>query len=85
MKRGEPYPAVYNAANEVAVDAFFAGRIAFPHIVDVVAQVLSLFDADGNNPQPPTTVEAVLEADARARSLAAEVIATIAAGAKAAK
>ena len=83
VKRGEPYPAVYNAANEVAVDAFFAGRIAFPHIVDVVAQVLSLFDADGNHPQPPTTVEAVLEADARARSLAAEVIATIAAGAKA--
>ncbi|OFT84482.1 1-deoxy-D-xylulose-5-phosphate reductoisomerase [Corynebacterium sp. HMSC29G08] len=83
VKRGEPYPAVYNAANEVAVDAFFAGRIAFPHIVDVVEQVLLLFDADGNPPQPPTTVEAVLGADRRARHLAAEVIEGIAAQFKA--
>lgn len=39
-KMGDPYPAVYNAANEGAVDAFFAGRIKFPNIVDVIAEVL---------------------------------------------
>ncbi len=39
-KMGDPYPAVYNAANEGAVDAFFARRIKFPNIVDVIAEVL---------------------------------------------
>jgi len=38
---GGTVPAVYNAANEVCVAAFMAGRIPFAGIVDTVAQVVS--------------------------------------------
>lgn len=38
---GQGYPAVYNAANEEAAVAFLAGRIRFPQIVDVIADVLA--------------------------------------------
>ncbi len=34
-------PAVYNAANEVAVQAFLAGRLPFPRIVEVIDAVLA--------------------------------------------
>jgi 1-deoxy-D-xylulose-5-phosphate reductoisomerase len=37
---GGTAPAVYNAANEVAVEAFLAGRLPFVAVVDVVAEVL---------------------------------------------
>ena len=40
IRLGDPYPAVYNAANEGAVDAYFAGRIKFPQIVDIIEEVL---------------------------------------------
>ena len=36
---GGTYPAVYNAANEVAVDAFHDGALSFVGIVDTVAAV----------------------------------------------
>jgi 1-deoxy-D-xylulose-5-phosphate reductoisomerase len=38
---GGTVPAVYNAANEVCVDAFLAGRLPFAGIIDTVAQVVS--------------------------------------------
>ena len=37
---GGTYPAVYNAANEVAVDAFHDGHIGFVEIVDTVGRVV---------------------------------------------
>ena len=37
---GGTYPAVYNAANEECVQAFFDGRIRFTDIVDTVARVV---------------------------------------------
>ncbi|UIZ91489.1 1-deoxy-D-xylulose-5-phosphate reductoisomerase [Corynebacterium sp. CNCTC7651] len=70
-KQGDPYPAVYNAANEVAVDAFFAGRIRFPEIVDVVAAVL---DGAGAYADAPSGVEDVLAVDSRAREEAAAAV-----------
>ncbi len=67
-------PAVYNAANEVAVDAFCEGRLSFRGIVDVVAWCV-----DQLNEQPPEvgefSVAAVLAADAWARITAAARIA----------
>jgi 1-deoxy-D-xylulose-5-phosphate reductoisomerase len=42
---GGTFPAVYNAANEEAVDAFHAGRIRFPDIVDTVARVVEAHEA----------------------------------------
>ena len=38
---GGTLPAVLNAANEVAVDAFLNGRINFPQISEMVARVMS--------------------------------------------
>lgn len=39
-KQKGTYPAVYNAVNEEAAEAFLRGRIKFPQIVDVVDEVL---------------------------------------------
>ncbi len=41
------FPAVYNAANEEAVDAFHAGRIPFTGIVDTIERVLEAHEAPG--------------------------------------
>lgn len=64
---GNSAPAVLNAANEVAVDAFLLGRIRFPEIASMIEQVLD---------QEPVvslpTLEAVFAADQRARELSRE-------------
>ncbi len=65
---GGTAPAVYNAANEVSVEAFRDGRLAFVDIVPTIAAVL----ADHRVPsKQPLTVDDVLAADAWARSAAA--------------
>src|SRR5689334_21311792 len=43
-ERGGTAPAVYNAANEVAVDAFHDGRLRFPDIVSTISRVLASHD-----------------------------------------
>ena len=48
---GSGLPAVYNAANEVAVTAFLAGQIKFTAIIDIVEAVVQSF---GSN--TPTTI-----------------------------
>ena len=48
---GSGLPAVYNAANEVAVAAFLAGQIKFTAIIDIVEAVVQSF---GSN--TPTTI-----------------------------
>ncbi|MFC4728503.1 1-deoxy-D-xylulose-5-phosphate reductoisomerase [Coralloluteibacterium thermophilus] len=64
--------AVLNAANEVAVSAFLQRRLRFLDIPDLIAAVLDdLHDA------PHTDLEALLDADARARSRAAALIPTL--------
>jgi 1-deoxy-D-xylulose-5-phosphate reductoisomerase len=63
MRRGGTSGAIFNAANEEAVHAFIAGRIPFTRIATLSAEALDavpMARADG--------VEAVLEADARARA-----------------
>ncbi len=57
--------AVYNAANEVAAEAFLAGRIEFPRIVETVKEVLGAGSSEWT--ATPTTVDEVLEADSWAR------------------
>jgi 1-deoxy-D-xylulose-5-phosphate reductoisomerase len=65
------HPAVYNAANEVCVEEFLAGRIPFGAVVETVARVLGEHDgvlvAD-------LSLEAVLAADAWARGAARAVL-----------
>ncbi len=68
---GGTYPAVYNAANEVCVDAFHDGRLGFTGIVDTVARVV---DLHGRAPGDATSVEGVLAADAWARREAETLI-----------
>ena len=65
---GGTAPAVYNAANEVAVDAFRTGRLAFNEIVDTVAAVVGAHDVPSKQ---QLTVDDVLAADRWARSAAA--------------
>jgi len=63
---GDTYPAVLNAANEVAVQAFLDGKIAFLGIPALVEQVL-----DEHQPTE-ASLDGVLEQDAWARSAAAD-------------
>lgn len=70
-ERGGTAPAVYNAANEVAVDAFHEGRLRFPDIVATVAHVLDRHDVPSKE---HLTVDDVLAADAWARAEAAALI-----------
>ncbi len=68
---GTTYPAVYNAANEVCVQAFLDRRIGFPDIVDVVGEVV-----DDHVPAlVAVTLDGVLAADAWARTRAGELLA----------
>jgi 1-deoxy-D-xylulose-5-phosphate reductoisomerase len=71
---GRTYPAVYNAANEVCVAGFLAGRIRFPDIVETVARVVE----DHVAPTGELTLDDVLAADAWAREHAAAVLPAVA-------
>jgi 1-deoxy-D-xylulose-5-phosphate reductoisomerase len=69
---GGTHPAVYNAANEVCVDAFHDGAIGFLDIVDTVAAVVEAHATTSAG--DAHSVEGVLEADAWARARAAELL-----------
>jgi 1-deoxy-D-xylulose-5-phosphate reductoisomerase len=71
-RRRGTYPAVLNAANEVAVDAFLAGRLSFLDLTAVVEEALEAWDATG--PALPTELAHVLDADAWARAHATTTI-----------
>lgn len=66
---GGTLPSVLNAANEVAVEAFLAGRIAFPAIWRTVEKVM-----DRHQVVADAGLDAVLEADAWARREAASLV-----------
>ncbi|MFJ9314543.1 1-deoxy-D-xylulose-5-phosphate reductoisomerase [Pimelobacter simplex] len=70
-ERGRTAPAVYNAANEVAVDAFRTGRLPFTGIVDVVRDVLAAHDVPSEG---QLSLDDVLAADAWAREAATQLI-----------
>jgi 1-deoxy-D-xylulose-5-phosphate reductoisomerase len=65
---GGTLPAVLNAANEVAVNAFVQGSINFPQISELVGRVMGRHTVAAH-PQ----LEQILEADAWARQEAARV------------
>lgn len=60
MSAGGGRPAVLNAANEAAVEAFLEGRLRFLDIVEVVSETVSACDPPP--PRDPDEVEAVLAA-----------------------
>lgn len=75
LEAGGARPAILNAANEIAVAAFLAGRIGFLEIAAIVADTLERYD-----PPAPETLEAVLAIDGEARRKAEERVQGIAQG-----
>jgi 1-deoxy-D-xylulose-5-phosphate reductoisomerase len=73
-KAGGTWPAVYNAANEVCVDAFHDGRLGFVDIVDTVARVIDSYAAEPASRVRDLTLDDVLAADAWARSAAGALV-----------
>src|SRR5580765_249220 len=65
-ERGGTYPCAFNAANEVAVQAFLEGRIRFLEIDAAVADVLARVDGAAAR-----NVDELIEADQNARDLVA--------------
>ncbi len=68
-RAGGIMPAILNAANEVAVDAFLSERIGFTQIPEIIEQVLGR-SANAE----PVDLSVVKEADANARAMAREWI-----------
>lgn len=62
-RAGGTAPAVFNATNEVAVEAFLSHRIAFGRIAELIDAAL-----DAHDVRPADTLDAVLEADRWART-----------------
>jgi 1-deoxy-D-xylulose-5-phosphate reductoisomerase len=74
LEAGGGAPIVLNAANEVAVEAFLAGRLAFPGIAEVIEHALQESGREGADPASLAEVRSV---DARARVRAEEAIGTL--------
>jgi 1-deoxy-D-xylulose-5-phosphate reductoisomerase len=75
-RAGGSHPAVLNAANEVAVEAFLAGRLAFLAIAEVVEEALTAWAGEGA--PVPSSEDDVVAADGWARARAAETVARLA-------
>ncbi len=69
LEMGESAPAVLNAANEVAVEAFLAGKIRYPQIVATVERVL-----DSHQPAAMPGLEEALEWDRWGRERASVLL-----------
>jgi len=69
LDTGGTAPTLLNAANELAVEAFLAGRLRFTSIPAVIEEVLAQLPAEGI-----TNLEALIAADALARRMARDVI-----------
>jgi len=68
-QRGDGAAGVLNAANEIAVEAFLAGKIGFTQIAAMVEKVLERFD-----PPAPSALDDVLEIDSQTRALTREML-----------
>ena len=70
-RRGGTHPAVFNAANEVAVEAFLDGRLGYLDIASVIEATLQ-----ATEPVTPRDLDDVLVADRSARRLARATLAS---------
>ena len=68
-KEGGTLPCAFNAANEVAVNAFLRGRIKFLQIYDVIYQAMTSYPFEKN-----PTLENLLAVDAETRRFSEEFI-----------
>ncbi len=74
LEHGGAWPAVLNAANEVAVEAFLAGGLRFVDIPVVIERAL---EAAGRETSVPASLADVREVDAWARRHSGETIRTL--------
>jgi 1-deoxy-D-xylulose-5-phosphate reductoisomerase len=65
LRAGGTMPAVLNAANEIAVAEFLAGRIRLSEIAAIIESVM-----DQHSPKAAADLETIVETDAWARSQA---------------
>ena len=70
IRRGGAYPAILNAANEVAVAAFLAGKLSFTGIFDVVTDTFEAI----SDARRIWSVDDIFAFDGAARSLANEFL-----------
>ena len=71
MRTSGSAPAIFNAANEIAVERFLAHELAYLDIPHVIEHTLSLVNA-----APATNLEALLQVDAEARNVASSFTST---------
>ena len=69
LEAGGALPAILNAANEIAFERFRAGTIRFTDIWRIVERTMDALRRCGDE-----TLDAVLEADARARDYARKLV-----------
>ena len=67
--KGLTYPAVYNAANEQAVEAFHENKIGYREIVEIVEETIQAHNADSE-----LSLDSVLAAELWARKFADQLI-----------
>lgn len=67
LEKGELYPAVYNAANEIAVEAFRHEKISFREIFE-----LTEYTMEQDFPESFSTLEEILKVDNLARQYASQ-------------
>jgi len=72
LRSGGSAPATLNAANEVAVSAFLEGRLPFLQITTVIEETLNALGGG-----PLHTLDEVLDADARGRARARQIVARL--------
>ncbi len=69
LREGGIAPGIFNAANEIAVDAFIQDRIKFVEISKIVEKTLEFIEN-----KEPNSIEEVLKYDKEARSVASRLI-----------
>lgn len=65
INAGESMPAIMNAANEIAVDAFLNGKISFLQIAEVIERTMNAHDS-----HKLSSIDEVLQADKLGRDIA---------------
>ena len=68
LRKGGARPAMLNAANEIAVEAFLRNEIGFLDIAAIAAETMACAD-----PAPPESIEEVLRIDRDARATARDI------------
>ena len=74
IRAGGAVPAVVNAANEIAVAAFFARRIGFTDIFEVVEKTVAKLESEARK---ESSAEGIFSFDALARARAGEMLSEI--------